>query len=149
MKKILFAFTCVSILLACNNTAQQKPKKVEQVSQNSQESEIEKKEILALEDSLAKMGPVPGSDNVNRLLMHKSIQFADKYPDNEYSADYLFMAARSANGLKQYHKSIKLLNQVIAEYDHYDRLVEVYFLKAFTYDEDRTKNPKPKKPTRI
>jgi tetratricopeptide (TPR) repeat protein len=143
MKRVIFGVIIASLLLACNNIPQEN--KTADVEDNMADAGIEKQEIFALEDSLAKIGDAPRSIKMNQQLLTLSIRFADNYPNDEHSPGFLFMAARSANGLRQYKKSIKLLNRVIENYDDYDRLVEIYFLKAFTYDEDLDEKAKAKK----
>lgn len=145
MKKLLILALFGAILISCNEGAENETETFKKEKEwNRADYEKEKAEIIDLEDSLIKLGPDPKSKAYSQELLLKTVEFADNYPGDEQSPDFLFMAARAANGLGQYTKSIKILNRIIRKYDHYDRLVEVYFLKAFTYDEDLNKKAEAK-----
>jgi tetratricopeptide (TPR) repeat protein len=133
------------MLVACNENPQENKFSNQEVNNELLDAETEKKEIFALEKSLDNTGNNPRSKKDTRKLISLSVKYANNYPGDEHSPDFLFMAARSENGLREYRKSIKLLNRVIKDYDAYDRLVEVYFLKAFTYDEDLDDKAKAKR----
>jgi len=135
-----------SLFTACNETAIDKQYNEVKAKKefNRADYENEKQEILALEDSLIGMVVDTKSKKLSQKLLSKSIKFADNYPNDTLSADFLFMAARAANGLGQYHNSIDLMNRIIRDYRLYDYLVEVYFLKAFTYDENLNDKAKAK-----
>ena len=146
MKKILVLAIFGAIFISCNETSEKDAEIVKKEKEwNRADYENEKDEILNLEDSLIKLGADPKSKAYSQELLTKTVEFADNYPGDEQSPDFLFMAARAANGLGQYTKSIKIINRIIRKYEHYDRLVEVYFLKAFTYDEDLNKKAEAKK----
>ena len=69
-------------------------------------------------------------------LMRSCLEFVDTYPKDNRCADYLFIASRAANGLGQYEKSLKILYRIMQGYKGYAKMPEVYFLYAFTLDED-------------
>ena len=56
--------------------------------------------------------------------------------NSRVSADYLFISARAANGLRKYEKSLKTMETIKQGYEGYAAMPEVYFLYAFTLDED-------------
>ena len=146
MKNIVILAFFGAFLLSCSDGVEKETEvEKEKKEWNRADYEMEKAELIALEDTLIKMGPDPNSKTYSQKLLLKTVEFADNYPGDEQAPDFLFMAARAANGLGQYTKSIKIINRIIRDYDNYDRLVEVYFLKAFTYDEDLNKKPEAKK----
>ena len=146
MKNLLILALLGAVLLSCSEGAEKETEVVKQKKEwNRAEYEKEKAEIIALEDTLIKMGPDPNAKAYSQQLLLKTVEFADNYHEDDQTPDFLFMAARAANGLGEYTKSIKIINRIIRNYDNYDRLVEVYFLKAFTYDEDLNKKAEAKK----
>ena len=146
MKKILILALFGAFLLSCNESVDKETDGVKKEKEwNRADYENEKAEIEMLKDSLIKLGPDPKAKEYSQELLLKTVQFADNYKGDELSPEFLFMASRAANGLGQYTKSIDILNRIIREYENYDRLVDVYFLKAFTYDEDLKKKPEAKK----
>ena len=146
MKNLLILALLGAFLFSCNEGVEKEPEVVKKEKEwNRDDYEKEKSEIIGLEDTLIKMGPDPNAKAYSQELLLKTVEFADNYPGDEQAPDFLFMAARAANGLGQYTKSIKIINRIIRKYDNYDRLVEIYFLKAFTYDEDLNKKAEAKK----
>lgn len=137
MKNLLILALFGAFLLSCSESVENETEDVKKEKEwNREDYEKEKAEIIKLEDTLIIMGMDQNAKAYSQKLLVKTIEFADNYPGDEQSPYFLFMAARAANGLGQYTKSIKIINRIISKYDNYDRLVEVYFLKAFTYDED-------------
>jgi len=146
MKNLLIIALFGAFLYSCSDGVEKEGEIVKKQKEwNRVDYENEKAEIIKLEDTLIKLGPDPNAKAYSQELLLKTVEFVDNYPKDEQSPYFLFMAARAANGLKQYNKSIEIINRIIRNYDNYDRLVEVYFLKAFTYDEDLNKKPEAKK----
>jgi len=146
MKNLLILALFGAFILSCSEDVEKEPEVVKKEKEwNRADYEKEKAEIIKLEDTLIKMGPDPNAKEYSQKLLLKTVEFAENYPGDEQAPDFLFMAARAANGLGQYTKSIKIIDRIIIKYENYDRLVEVYFLKAFTYDEDLNKKPEAKK----
>lgn len=146
MKKILLLALFGAFLLSCNEGVEKKTdRKIKEKEWNRDDYENEKAEIIALEDTLIKMGANPDAKSYSMKLLIKTVEFANNYPKDEQAPYFLFMASRSANGLGQYNKSIEIINRIILNYSNYDRLVEVYFMKAFTYDEDLNQTAEAKK----
>ena len=68
--------------------------------------------------------------------MRATTRFVDEYSNDPKAPEYLFISARAANGLRKYEKSLKIMNTIKQRYQDYNKLPEVYFLYAFTLDED-------------
>ena len=135
MKNLLILALLGAFLFSCNEGVEKEPEVVKKQKEwNRDHYEKEKAEIIELEDTLIKMGPDPKAKVYSQELLSKTVQFADNYPRDDQSPYFLFMAARAANGLGQYTKSIKIINRIILNYGNYYRNVEVYILKAFTYE---------------
>ena len=146
MRNLLLLILMSSLLMACNDSVDESQDIVVKVRKvfNPVDYKNEKQEILALEDSLLNMEIDSKSKKLSQKLLSKSIKYADNYPKDTLSGDFLFLAARAANGLGQYHNSLDLMNRIIRYYKSYDHLAEVYFLKAFTYDENLNDKAKAK-----
>jgi hypothetical protein len=146
MKKILLLALFGAFLLSCNDGVEKETEiNKKEKKWNRADYENEKAEIIALEDTLIQMGANPDAKSYSQKLLLKTVEFADNYPKDEQSPYFLFMASRAANGLGQYTNSIDIINRIILNYTNYDRLVEVYFMKAFTYDEDLNQKAEAKK----
>lgn len=104
------------------------------------ESLVEVAQLSAQIDSLkAKLAEPLSNEEAKKLsqdLMNSCNSFVEAFPEDYRCADYLFISARAANGLKQYDASLKTLNQIKGGYRGYEKMPEVYFLYAFTLDED-------------
>ena len=81
---------------------------------------------------------------LSQELKQSCLEFVDVYPKDDRCADYLFIASRAANGLGEYEESLKILNRIKKGYVGYVKMPEVYFLYAFTLDEDMEKKEEAK-----
>lgn len=73
---------------------------------------------------------------VGHDLMKTYIAFANSYPQDSLTAEYLFQAASIGQALGKYRKSIELLSNVHDGYPTFNKRVESLFLIAFTYQRD-------------
>lgn len=78
-------------------------------------------------------------------LLTTCLSFIEDFPRDPNCAEYMFMAAKAANGLKRYKESLVLLDRMTKVYSDYENLIEVYFLYAFTLDEDLNEKDEAKK----
>ena len=62
------------------------------------------------------------------------VSFADKYPEDPKSADYLYNAANVSMNLMNSQKAIILFDRVMTEYPDYEKNAECLFMKGFIYD---------------
>jgi len=79
-----------------------------------------------------KKGVVDTKDAAN--IIHCYLQFADKYPNDTLSPDYLFKAADVSVNVFHSRESVRLFTRVITEYPKYDKTPQALFLKAFTFE---------------
>jgi tetratricopeptide (TPR) repeat protein len=102
------------------------------------------KHINDLSDSIAVPMDAAMAKKLSLELLRSCTEFADNFPEDERCADYLFIASRAAGGLGQYNKSLSILDRIKKGYNGYAKMPEVYFLYAFTLDEDLDQKEKAK-----
>jgi len=61
-------------------------------------------------------------------------QYVDNFPEDEQSPDYLFKAADVSINIFHSQQTINLFNRLLNDYPNNDKIAEVLFLKAFTFD---------------
>jgi TolA-binding protein len=62
--------------------------------------------------------------------------YAAKFPKDSVAPEYLFRAAGICRSLGRPSDAIQLFDRVIASYSRYPKVVDSYFLKAITLDDD-------------
>lgn len=67
-------------------------------------------------------------------LKKSYLDFANKYPDDEKSPDFIFKAAQQCTAIGQYEKSINLLQSIVEKYPKDKRSEEASFLEGFIYE---------------
>lgn len=136
--KVLGVFTLFVFLImsACSDTLNDQ-KEVSNASTNNKEELA--KSIEALEDSLTNVSVSLDAKSYSLELLRLSTQFVDEFPLDSRCAEYSFMGARAASGLGDYDKSIHIMETIKKVYGNYSQLPEVYFLCAFTLDEEMGK----------
>lgn len=102
--------------------------------------EINKEELASkiqvLSDSLSLPMDAARAKQLSMDIMRTTTQFVEVFSSDPRCPDYLFISARAANGLRKYDKSLKILDTIKKKYNGYSKMPEVYFLYAFTLDED-------------
>lgn len=119
MKK-LFPFailTLVIMLASCDN-------------RSSMISKIETGEEALRADSTA----MPSSDKV-KAMQTLYLEFANKYPTDSITPEYIFKAADLAIFLHDYKTTIGLYDRIETEHKSYSKLPQTLFMKAFVYDQ--------------
>lgn len=130
MSRIVLSLFILVFFYSCANNDEQ----------TQEESLVDVAQLSAQIDSLkAKLsGPLTNEEakQLSMDLMNSCDAFVDAFPEDSRCADYLFISARASNGLRQYNTSLKTLNRIKGGYRGYEKMPEVYFLYAFTLDED-------------
>lgn len=67
-------------------------------------------------------------------LIFSYLGFAEQFPEDSLSPDYLFRAAEVASGIGNPKKSIELYKQVYEKYPQYKRSAYCLFLQGFVYE---------------
>jgi outer membrane protein assembly factor BamD (BamD/ComL family) len=62
------------------------------------------------------------------------IDFANKYPDDDLSPEFLFKAGQRCNASAQHEEAIKLFQQVIDKYPKHKIAEEALFLQGYIYE---------------
>jgi hypothetical protein len=131
MSRIVLSLFILVFFYSCNNNNEKS---------TQEESLVEVAQLSAQIDSLkAKLsGPLTNEEakQLSMDLMNSCNSFVEAFPKDNRCADYLFISARAANGLRQYDASLTTLNRIKGGYRGYEKMPEVYFLYAFTLDED-------------
>ena len=62
------------------------------------------------------------------------LDFANKYPDDELSPEFIFKSAQRCNAIAQHEQAIKLFQSVIDKYPKSKRCEEALFLQGYIYE---------------
>lgn len=99
-----------------------------------------KEKALKEIDALQSQDTVFSLDNMAKLK-DAYIAFADKYPDDEHSPEYLFKAAQSCsvlaaqnNDSKKHHEAISIFERVKKDYPKHEMAIEGMFLTGYIYE---------------
>ncbi|MDZ7741781.1 MAG: tetratricopeptide repeat protein [Bacteroidota bacterium] len=68
------------------------------------------------------------------LLINSYVQYADAFPEDSMSPDYLFRAADISMNIFESGQAIDLYNRIINNYPEYEKVPQCVFLKAFVYE---------------
>jgi len=112
MKKFAFVTLAVLVIAAC-----QSPK------------EKALTEIKALEANDSIFSP----ENIEKQK-RAYIDFANKYPDDDLSPEFLFKAGQRCNATAQHEEAIKLFQEVMDKYPKHKIAEEALFLQGYVYE---------------
>ena len=121
----IFIVIVVLFLFSCENN-----------STKNEEKEVSiEEQIIAQEENLfgdmnAKMDKRKALDMVNLY-----VKYADTYPEDPKSPEYLFKAADISMNLNRPTKTILLYDKIMYQYPDYDKTPTALFLKAFVYED--------------
>ncbi len=99
-------------------------------SKSSLVSKINKSEAVIFSDSTAD----PDNTKVKDLT-ELYLKYADKYPEDTMSAEYLFKAADLYIYLRDYRSTLTMFDRIQTSYPTFSKLDKTYFLKAFIYEQ--------------
>jgi TolA-binding protein len=90
--------------------------------------------ITQLEESLFS-GQVKGINKVQAAeLVAAYNEYADLFPDDSLSPNYLFKAADISMNVFESGQAIELYNKILTSYPNYKKAPQCVFLKAFVYE---------------
>jgi len=116
MKRTLLLFAATALLVACG------PSREERVDQ------IEDFEDSVFENAI---GADPATaDQLTDLY----VAFADKYPTDSLTPQYLMKAAEIQSNVIHTDRAIQLFDRVINDYSYFSEVPMCYFLKGNAYD---------------
>lgn len=118
----LVVIIIVSIVLAsCGNGKKPLAEKNKSISEI-----LEKEKKLMLIDE-------PDADLADEMIkLYKS--YADKYPQDSITPEYLFRAAEIAMNFGRAYEAIEFLSKIEKDYKKFDKYPASIFLKAFIYE---------------
>lgn len=91
-------------------------------------------EIIELEKSVySDTTGIIDKTKVAELIDHY-VSYADKYPEDSKSPEYLYNAANVSMNLMNSQKAITLFNRIMKEYPGYEKNAECLFMTGFIYD---------------
>ncbi|MBK8584090.1 MAG: hypothetical protein IPN88_01050 [Bacteroidetes bacterium] len=99
MKSVVLLFAFVLTMVSCTS---EKQKQIETIAKA--ESEL-------INDTSLMVNPEKG-----KAMKEMYLKFADKYPDDTISANYLFKAADLSNGLRDPKSTIEILDRLLTTY---------------------------------
>jgi TolA-binding protein len=112
MKNTVFIVMCLLALAACQSP---KEKAIEQIK------ELEAGDSIFNPEQIEK-------------VKNAYIDFANQYPNDEMSPEYLFKAGQRCNVTAEHEKAIQLFQQVIDQYPKHHMAEEALFLQAYIYE---------------
>ncbi|MBI9036736.1 MAG: tetratricopeptide repeat protein [Bacteroidales bacterium] len=118
LKKLAFLSVISVLLFACSSSPENEAKS----KINELESNLFSSEDMVLNRKQA-------SELVNAY-----IDYADKFPDDTLSPEYIFKAADICMNILNPSKAIWFFDRIIREYPDYRKVPESMFLKAYVYD---------------
>ncbi|MFN8165182.1 MAG: tetratricopeptide repeat protein [Bacteroidia bacterium] len=62
------------------------------------------------------------------------LEYVKTYPKDTLSESYLLKAADVANGIKDYNRSVEILDRLLKEYPNSKRIAQAIFMQAFIYE---------------
>ena len=131
LKLFISPLFLLSFLFSCSSDSQETEDSTSLEDQASLSTKIDSL-TLKLSDSM----DLEEAKQISIELLDNCTKFVEVFPKDPRCADYLFISARAANGLGEYDRSLKIMDTIRKGYNGYDKMPEVYFLYAFTLDED-------------
>jgi outer membrane protein assembly factor BamD (BamD/ComL family) len=122
---VIFVFIILLGLPGCESTASKEKKE-----EASMEEQIEalREEVFSQEN--VKLDRRKALDLINLY-----VKFAETYPNDPQSPDFLFKAADISINLRRPAKTIQLFDQLMTSYPDYEKVPTALFLKGFVYED--------------
>ncbi|MBI4930084.1 MAG: tetratricopeptide repeat protein [Bacteroidetes bacterium] len=124
MKKSLICFLPLAVYCFSSCSSGDTEKKQRLISQiDSLQKKMVNPQSLELDKNLAQQGMAAYED------------FANKYPDDTLSPEYLFRVSDLARGVGDNTKAMESLKQICKKYPNYKKIPECLFLQGYYYQE--------------
>ncbi len=123
MKKLLFIIISISVF-SCSNPKKEETDKIELF-----------RESIALKEKEISQNLQKFDINKGNELISLYTEYAQTYPRDSMSAQYLFNAADLSVGVKRFDNAISLFDKVYKEFPNYEKNATSLFMVAFVYDE--------------
>ena len=102
---------------------------------NTDNNKVTEKSISTLEAELFSGDITKPNVEKAKQLVSMYIEFANQYPKDSISAEFLFKAADISMNFGAAKKTIGIFNRIINEYPAYKNISTEYFLKGFVYED--------------
>ncbi len=119
---ILILFISLLVVLSCNNSSSKK------------NIENDRKEVIQLEKELFGDDAKEADEEKALKLTKLYNDFAENYPKDSLSPDYLYKSAEIISNIGDSKKAIVNYDIIIKEYPNYKKVPYCYFMKGFVYD---------------
>lgn len=73
-------------------------------------------------------------NKIAELSISKYVAYADRFPMDSMSADYLFKAAEISTGIRRYEQSVELYRRIDKNYPAYPLAQESLYLQGYVLD---------------
>jgi outer membrane protein assembly factor BamD (BamD/ComL family) len=90
--------------------------------------------IYELESVVKKTDPEKLEASAAVDVVSEYRKFAEAYPQDSLSPEFLFKSAEVSIGLKKYMDAVNLFDKVYNKYPQYNKRIESLYLKGFVYD---------------
>jgi len=125
MKYSVLLFVIAFLLSSCAGPGEKSEKKDNDLSTS----------IKKLEDELYSSDQSKFDRKKAGQLIDLYTEYADKFPDDTASPNYLYKASDLSMNLRQPVETIALFNRILDKYPDFDKAPTVLFLKAFVYED--------------
>jgi outer membrane protein assembly factor BamD (BamD/ComL family) len=92
-------------------------------------SKIESEEKGLINDTTKILDPSKA-----QLVIQDYLKYVEQFPQDTMSANYLFRAADVSVGLKDYNRSVELLDKLMKDFPTHRQFSKALFLQAFIYE---------------
>ncbi len=123
MKKIYFILIATIVIFVSCNTK----------TTNLSQKEKDRLELQSLDSILYAVTDSFNADLAKKAMI-KYADFAENYPKDSLSVNYLFKSAQLAQTLNLGSQTIIYLDKIIKNYPDFKKISTCYFLKGFVYD---------------
>ncbi|MDD2323707.1 MAG: tetratricopeptide repeat protein [Bacteroidia bacterium] len=118
MKRVLFISLVIAFaMMACTSEKQQEQKGIHQMEES----------LFGAENGF--LVPGKAGDMIDAYLA-----YADRYPDDTLSPEYLFRAADIAMNMGNSALALNLLSRIQKEFPHYQKVAHCLFLQGFIWE---------------
>ncbi len=90
--------------------------------------------IRAMEDSVFESGAFDARKAQALVDVYKA--YAKAHPNDSLAPEYLFRAANVLKSMHEGEKGVQLYDRIINDYPNWNKLADVFYLKAFTIDSE-------------
>jgi TolA-binding protein len=119
LKKFVYPLLSVLIVLACSSP------------QSEKKQEIKKMEDVLFSDDNKMVDREKAGE-----LIKLYVSFADQFPDDKETPEYLFKAGDMSMNLNMPQKAIQVFDRILKDYSDYEKAPQCLFLKGYVYENE-------------